>query len=195
MPLDEFLRKTLEEAFALTEATFAPVDAKRKKKIILSTFTQLSSVVPASFLRVLQTAKDPKAIVEKMFAKMQGFPPPYQIQVEAGDLDKEHILEEVAVHTVHHIIALIFIAPPESSEYSPFMQDIKELHDFLRQKRASSIVERESAANGEDIGGVPIDLGPDDKTKLITTYARSFVSIPALIKKVADRDESIGQYL
>ncbi len=195
MTIEEFLRKTFEEAFVLAEAKFAPVKEERKKKITQSALTQLTSVVSESFLNFLETAKEPKAIVSKIFGKMNGFPPPYQIQLESGELDREHFLEEAAAQTVHHIAALMFIAPPEASEYSSFMKDLKELHDFLRQIQAASIVERESGGNHEDIEDYPINLGPDDKTKLITEYSRSIISVPALIKKISSPGSSIGQYL
>lgn len=195
MPIGEFLKKVLEESFTLAGGRFAPVKEERRKKMVRSMFAQLVSVVPESFLNFLETAKNPNTIVTNIFEKMNSNPPHYQIIVESGELDGEHLLEEAAVQTVHHIVAMIFIAPPEVSQYSPFMKDLKELHDFLRQKQAASIVERESGANGEELSESSVDLGPDDKTKLITEYSRSLISIPALIKKNSDPETKTGQYL
>ena len=194
MSIGEFLKKVLEEAFILAEEHFALVEENRKKKMVRAMFAQLGSVVPESFLNLLETIKNPRTIVINIFEGMANNPPPYQVRVEPGELDKDHVLQEFAVQTVHHIAAMIFIAPPEVSQYSPFMEDIKNLHDFLRQKQAASIIKREAETNGE-IGETRIDFGPDDKTKLITEYSRSLISIPALIKKVANPETNPGQYL
>ncbi|MBI2639731.1 MAG: hypothetical protein HYW90_02445 [Candidatus Sungbacteria bacterium] len=198
MPVDEFLKKVLTESFALGESRFAQVSEPRKKKIMLSTFTQLGSVVPEQFLSFVETLKDPRALVERVFTKMNGLPPPYQILLESGDLDREHFLEEVAVQTVLHIIAQIFLAPPETNEYSPFMQDLKELHTYLKIRMAETATQKQNPSNEENGNGEysrKVDLGPDDKEQLVQRFSQSLISVSALFRKNADPAINTGQYL
>jgi len=194
-PMDQFIKKVLVEAFALSEARFAVVKDERKRKIILSTLTQLGGVVPERFLSFVETAKDPKALVQRMVTKMNGLPPPMQIQTEPGEFDKEHVLEEAAVQMVHSIVFQIFAAPPKLSEYSPLMQDLKELHTFLKRKRADASTSRQGASNGDDEDDHKVDLGPDDKTKLVEQFSQSLISISALFRKNEDPSINTGQYL
>ena len=193
-PVDEFVKKVIEEAFSWSERFFGPVREDRRIQNINYIYQQLTDGPPERFLNLLETTEDPQKIVEEAVKKIKGFSPPYEIHPEPGGFMKERFDEVLAMQTAGHIIAFTFGGPEAGSRFSKLVTDLSSIYSFLRQKLEAALAESDNG-NGKEIAETHFSLRDEEKDELIKTYSNAIFSVHLLTRKISKADTDPGQYL